>query len=57
MVHLYPTLDLPMPTPTNEHRALVIFDKSEDSLSLTNSESTHSIAPNPKRAKYEITGH
>lgn len=55
-VRLYPTLDLPMPTPTNEHRALVIFDKSEDSLPPTNSESTRSTTPNPKWVKYEITG-
>jgi hypothetical protein len=56
-VRLYSTLDLSMPMPTNEHRALVIFDKSEDSLPLTNSESTRSTTPNPKRVKYEITGH
>ena len=54
-VRLYPMLDLPMPTPANKHRALVIFDKSEDSLSRTNSGST-STMPNPKRVKYKVTG-
>ena len=52
---LYPMLDLPTPMPVNEHRALLISDKLKDSLSLTNSESTRSITPNPKRVKYEIT--
>jgi hypothetical protein len=53
---LYPTLDLPTPTPANEHHALVISDKSKDGLSLTNSESTRSTTPNPKRVKYELSG-
>jgi hypothetical protein len=53
---LYPTPDLPTPTPTNEHHALVISDKSKDDLSLTNSESTRSTTPNPKRVKYELSG-
>ena len=56
MVRLYPTPNLPTPTLANEHRDLVISDQSEDSLSLTNSESTRSTTPNPKRVKYELTG-
>ena len=55
MVRLYLTSDLPMPTPANEHRALVISDKSEDNLSLIASGSTQTT-PNPKRVKYEVTG-
>ena len=56
MVRLYLTSDLPMPTPANEHRTLVISDKLDDSLHLTTSESTCSTTPNPKRVKYEVTG-
>ena len=55
-MRLYRMLDLPTPMPANKHHALVISNKSEDNLPLTNSESTHSTTPNPKRVKYEITG-
>jgi len=52
MVCLFPTLDLPTPTPDNEQRTMVVSNKSEDSLRLTTSGST---TPNPKRVKYEVT--
>jgi hypothetical protein len=34
---------------------MVVFNKSEDSLRLTNSRGTQSTTPNPKRVKYEVT--